>query len=177
MYLRIMNRFFSGLKQYYDNIQYICTGDSNHDWAFGWLNNVALSYQLENIGISCYISDNPIDTINVGEYSIVYLHGHDSKTQFKGFPLHLDPKCKDWFNNYFLQAPIEFKKNRIVVKGDLHQFSVDSCNTFDYINVPSIYGSSSWIVSNFGKGKQGCSYIEINNNNYNISTIWVWKFQ
>lgn len=173
MYLRIMNRFFSGLKQYYDNIQYICTGDSNHDGAFGWLNNVALSYQLENIGISCYISDNPIDTINVGEYSIVYLHGHDSKTQFKGFPLHLDPKCKDWFNNYFLQAPIEFKKNRIVVKGDLHQFSVDSCNTFDYINVPSIYGSSSWIVSNFGKGKQGCSYIEINNNNYNISTIWV----
>lgn len=173
MYLRIMMRFMTTIKNMFNNVQYICTGDSNHDGSFGWLNNVALSFQLENMGIPCYISDNPIDTVNIGEFSLVYLHGHDSKTQYKGFPLGLDDKTKNWFNNYFLQAPVDFKKNKIVIKGDLHQFAVNSCNTFDYINVPSIYGSSSWIVSNFGKGKQGCSYLEITNDEYTISTIWV----
>ena len=59
MYLRVMNRFFTSIKNLFPSIQYICTGDSNHDGSFGWLNNVALSYQLENIGIPCYISDNP----------------------------------------------------------------------------------------------------------------------
>ena len=173
MYLRIMTRFMNSVKHLFPNVQYVCTGDSNHDSTFGWLNNVALSYKLESMAIPCYISDNPIDNINVGEFSIVYLHGHDSKSQFKGLPLHVDPKVKDWFNNYFLQAPFEFKKNRIIVKGDLHQFAVDSCNTFDYINVPSIYGSSSWIVSNFGKGKQGATVLEIRGDEYNINTIWV----
>lgn len=173
MYLRIMTRFMTSLKHLFPNVQYICTGDSNHDGAFGWLNNIALSYQLENIGISCYISDNPIDNINIGEFSLIYLHGHDSKTQFKGFPLHLDEKTKNWFNNFFLQAPMNFEKNKLVIKGDLHQFAIDSCNTFDYINVPSVYGSSAWITSNFGKGKQGAIYLEINNDNYNVGTIWV----
>ena len=173
MYMRVMMRFMTSIKNLFNNVQYICTGDSNHDGSFGWLNNVALSYQLENIGIPCYISDNPIDNVNIGEFSIIYLHGHDSKTQYKGFPLTLDEKTKNWFNNYFLQAPVELKKNKIVVKGDLHQFALNSCNTFDYINVPSIYGSSSWIVSNFGKGKQGATVLEIRGDEYNINTIWV----
>ena len=174
MYMRVMLRFFKTLKNRFENVCYVCTGDSNHDSTIGWLNNVALSFQLEQMNVMCHISDDPIDIINIDNYSIIYMHGHDSKTQFKGFPLHLDEKTKNWFNNYFLQSGFEFKQNKIVVKGDLHQFAVDSCATFDYINAPSVYGSSSWIVSNFGKGKQGVIYLEINkNSNYNIGSIWV----
>ena len=100
------------------------------------------------------------------------MHGHDSKTQYKGFPLNLDEKTKNWFNNYFLQAEHDFKQNKIVLKGDLHQYSVNSCNTFDYINAPSLYGSSSYIVSNFGKGKEGTLYLEIDGNTYTNGVIW-----
>ncbi len=171
MYLRVMGRFFDQLNKIF-KVSYVCTGDSNHDGSYGWVANVALIPMLNNMDIETYVSNDPIDVLNIGDYSIVYLHGHDSSTQYKGFPLHLDDKTKNWFNNYFLQADKQFCKNRIVVKGDLHQFSIDCCNTFDYINAPSVYGSSAWITSNFGKGKNGAMYIEIQDNNYTTSVIW-----
>lgn len=167
-----MTRFFSQLKQIFNNVSYVCTGDSNHEGSWGWLANIALINILNKDGINSYVSNNPIDAFDVAGYSIIYLHGHDSSTQYKGFPLHLDDKTKNWFNNFFLQTELPLQKNKIVVKGDLHQFSIDCCNTFDYINAPSIYGSSSWITSNFGKGKNGAMYIEIQENNYNTGVIW-----
>jgi hypothetical protein len=171
-YLSIMLKFFNTISSRFDKISYICTGDSNHDGSWGWLANVALVPHLNAINISSYVSSNPIDSFTVNNFSIVYLHGHDSSTQYKGFPLHLDAKTKDWFNNFFLQTNLNITNNRIVVKGDLHQYAVDSCNTFDYINAPSLYGSSSWIASNFGKGKSGVMYMEINEDKYTTGVIW-----
>lgn len=171
MYFSIMLSFFKNLYQINSSIKYFCIGDSNHDGIMQWINNVALVPHLTNMGIECYVSPNPIDTFDVGEYSITYLHGHDSKTQFKGFPLHLDEKTRNWFNNYYLDSDYNFKSKKIVVKGDLHQFAVNSCSTFDYINVPSLYGCSQWIVSNFGKTAWGIAYLEFNNNSYQIGQI------
>lgn len=172
MYISVMTRFFSQLKQIFNNVSYVCTGDSNHEGNWGWLANIALINILNKDGMNSYVSNNPIDAFDVAGYSIIYLHGHDSSTQYKGFPLHLDDRTENWFNNFFLQTELPLQKNKIVVKGDLHQFSIDCCNTFDYINAPSVYGSSSWITSNFGKGRNGAMYIEIQENNYNTGVIW-----
>lgn len=172
MYLELMEEWFIELSNTYHNIKYICTGDSNHGASFDWITNVALTSKINKLGIDCYVSDDPIDSFNVGEFTITYLHGHDSRTQYKGFPLNLDERTKNWFNNYFLQSDFNFKQNRIVLKGDLHQYSVNSCNTFDYINAPSLYGSSAYIVGNFGKGKEGTLYLEIDNNKYVNGVIW-----
>lgn len=173
IYIGVMLKWFNTLKAFFKGkINYICTGDSNHGASYDWVCNIALVPYLNNLGIECYVSNNPIDSFNVGEFTITYLHGHDSRTQYKGFPLALDEKTKNWFNNYFLQSDFTFKKNKIVLKGDLHQYAVNSCNTFDYINAPSLYGSSSYIVSNFGKGKEGTLYLEIEGNNYTSGVIW-----
>ena len=169
LYIKIMLWFFKTLKQYNDNINYYCIGESNHDGDWGWLNNIALSYQLNNLGINSYISEQPIDKFDVNDVSIVYLHGKDIKNQFKQFPLVLNEKTENWFNSYFIDSKLKFKDKICVVKGDLHQPAFTNCSTFDYISAPSVYGSSQYIVANFGKTKWGILYMEIDNLN-NIKT-------
>lgn len=43
------------------------------DW--GWLNNVVLASRLEQLNIESYISDLPIDKFDIGNNSILFMHG------------------------------------------------------------------------------------------------------
>lgn len=168
MYLNIMSEFFENLTLYINpnDIYYYCVGESNHDGDFGWINNIALSYKLNNIGIKCKISNNPIDKFDVGNNSILFLHGKDIESQFKGMPLILDNKTINWFNDYIYDSNLEFKDNIYIIKGDLHQYAITMSKRFKYISVPSLYGSSNYIVSNFGKTDWGVTYMIVDNNNY-----------
>jgi hypothetical protein len=166
LYQNIMYNFFYNLKQINNNIQYICVGESNHDGDWGWINNILLAQKIQDtLKIDTYISDKPIDQFDIKDVSIIILHGKDSKNQFKGFPLHLDVKTETWFNNYFIDSNIDFKNKKAVIKGDLHQYAYSRAKHFDYISAPSLYGSSNWIVANFGKTNWGVLYMEISNNN------------
>lgn len=169
VFLRIMFWFFQALKTYSDNIRYYCVGEANHDGDWGWINNIALASKLESLNIPSYISNKPIDKFDINDVSIIYLHGKDSLNQFKQFPLVLNDKTVNWFNTYFLTSGEKYKSKICVVKGDLHQPAFTSCNTFDYFSCPSLYGSSQYIVANFGKTDWGAMYMEIDNNN-NILT-------
>lgn len=77
MYIDIMLEFFNKLLAYIDSrdIKYICIGDSNHDGDWGWLNNVVLASKLEQLNIESYISDLPIDKFDIGNNSILFMHG------------------------------------------------------------------------------------------------------
>ena len=77
MYLDVMLEFFNKLLDYVENshIKYICIGDSNHDGDWGWLNNVVLASKLEQLNIESYISDLPIDKFDIGNNSILFMHG------------------------------------------------------------------------------------------------------
>lgn len=169
MYLEIMLGFFRTLQSICPRILYCCVGEDNHSGDWGWINNVALASKLESMGIRSYISNNPIDKLDINDVSIIYLHGKDMHNQFKGFPLVLDDKTVNWFNNYFLTSKMDLKSKVCVVKGDLHRPAFTTCNTFDYYSCPSVYGSSQYIVANFGKTNWGIMYMEIDNNN-NILT-------
>lgn len=170
LYLEIMLEFFNKLFAITEEISYICVGESNHDGDWGWINNVVLSEKLEKtFGIKSYISNNSIDKFDINDVSIIYLHGKDTKNQFKGFPLTLDFKTESWFNSYFIDSNQQFKKKKCIVKGDLHQYAYTCAKHFDYISAPSLYGSSNWIVSNFGKTPWGVLVMEIDNNS-NIKT-------
>lgn len=171
LYLNIMLWFFNAIKKYCKNIKYYCIGESNHDGDWGWINNIALASKLEHLQISSYISSNPIDKFDVNNVSIVYLHGKDIKNQFKGFPLVLNEKTINWFNNYFITSKQNYKNKICVVKGDLHQPAFTNCNTFDYYSCPSLYGSSQYIVANFSKTEWGVMYMEIDNNNNIVSGL------
>ena len=172
LYQTIMIRFFTKLTGFSGKINYICVGESNHDGDWGWINNIVLSHTLkEKFNINSYISNNPIDSFNIQDCSFVYLHGKDNKNQFKNFPLVINDKTETWFNNYFLDSGKKFNTKKYILKGDLHQYAYTRAKNFDYISAPSLYGSSNWIVANFGKTPWGALIIEINNNNIKTELI------
>lgn len=174
MYMRVMLRFFNQLTQIFDNVQYNSIGSGNHSGDFGWMCDIALSYQLQSIGVNTYVSNNEIDNVNINGTSFLYLHGKSQQTkgQFKGFPLDLNMKTQCWFNDFFADTTLPLLDRKVILKGDLHQFAINSVSSFDYINCPSVYGSSTYIVSNFGYTKWGCAYLEVNRDgNYTIGVI------
>lgn len=163
MYISVMMRFFGRLSKYFDNITYCSIGSGNHSGDAGWLCDHILSYNLKDLGIDSHISEKEIDSVNVNNTSFIYLHGKSQATkgQYKGFPLNLNDKTQCWFNDFFTDTELDLCKRKVVLKGDLHQFAINSVSSFDYINCPSIYGSSTYIVSNFGLTKWGCAYLEV----------------
>jgi len=172
MYISIMTWFFNSLKQETSDISYVCIGEANHCGDWGWLNNIALAKILEStLNIECKISDYPIDVVNIEDTSIIMTHGKNNYTQSRPFPLILNDKTITWFNDWFLTTNMPLKQNKIVVKGDLHQFAISCCKTFKYVSMPSLYGSSQYIVANFGKTNWGVGYIEYQNGKCKFGTI------
>ena len=174
MYLRVMIRFIDAIKSIFKNVQYISIGSGNHSGSWGWLLDITLSQHLQNIGINSYVSNNEIDSFDVNGTSFVYLHGKSDHTkgQFKGFPLNLNEKTQCWFNDFFADTNLKLQKRKVVLKGDLHQYSINSVSSFDYINCPSIYASSTYIVSNFGVTPWACTYLEVDcKGNYTTGLI------
>ncbi len=173
MYLRIMMRFFNSIKN--RNVEYISIGSGNHSGSVGYLLDVALAYQLKSeFKINGYVSDKEINSFDVNGISFIYLHGRSEaiKGQKKPFPLNLDMKTQCWFNDFFSETDLQLNKRKVILKGDLHQYSINSVASFDYINCPSIYGSSTYIVSNYGNTPWGCVYIEIDQQgNYTTGLI------
>lgn len=166
LYQRIMVNFFNKLCCLSKKVSYICVGESNHDGSWGWLNNMLLAERLKHtLNVKTYISNNPIDKFDINDTSILFMHGKDDHNQFKGFPLTLDAKTEAWFNNYFIGSSDSYKTRKIIVKGDLHQYAVSLGKHFDYISVPSVYGTSNWIAANFGKTPWGALVMEITPNN------------
>ena len=163
MYLRIMMRFMNKVKQLFKETSYYSIGSGNHSGSWGWLLDITLSQQLESLDIKSYVSNNEIDSFDVNGTSFIYLHGkaEATKGQFKGFPLNLNEKTQCWFNDFFADTDLKLLKRKVVLKGDLHQYSINSVSSFDYINCPSIYASSTYIVSNFGKTPWACAYLEV----------------
>ena len=45
-----------------------------------------------------------------------------------------------------------------VMKGDLHQSAITRGKRFTYHSVSSLFGSSNWIMANFGNTAWGCDY-------------------
>lgn len=174
MYLRIMMRFMNKVKQIFKETSYYSIGSGNHSGSWGWLLDITLSQQLESLEIKSYVSNNEIDSFDVNGTSFVYLHGkaEATKGQFKGFPLNLNEKTQCWFNDFFADTDLKLQKRKVVLKGDLHQYSINSVSSFDYINCPSIYASSTYIVSNFGKTPWACAYLEVDcKGNYTTGLI------
>lgn len=172
LYQEVMGEFFYQLDGMCDNIKYICIGESNHSGDWGWINNIVLAQTIQQkYDIQTYVSNNPIDHFDVQNVSFIYLHGTDNLNNFRGFPLVINDKTESWFNNYFLDSNTEYKKKKCVVKGDLHQFAYSCAKHFDYISAPSLYGSSNWIVANFGKTPWGVLIASVNNDNISTKVV------
>lgn len=163
LYIKLMTEFFNTITSAnkFDSIKYYAVGESNHSADWGWIHEIALCNIIEHSGVKCYIADRPIDQFECNGNVFIYLHGNDSKNQFKGFPLTLNDKTELWFSDYIYTNKIHADKNIYVVKGDLHRYAYTTGKIFNYVSVGSLYASSNWITANFGLTKWSCSYMQV----------------
>ena len=156
-FIECMNYFFTQLNtMVYNNLHYICVGESNHDGDFGYAANIALEAILSHQGISCTIFDKFIGEFEVKDTTFVLCHGKDNKDMFKNLPLTLDVKTENFINEYLDNKRITGKI--IFIKGDLHQSATTYGRRFTYKSVGSLFGSSEWIHKNFGNTLACCDF-------------------
>jgi hypothetical protein len=157
-YIELMIEFFSTIVTNVGaQVHYYCVGESNHGGDFDYVTNYALSQILNlNFDVKCTIADKSIEHFTFNNLTTIYSHGNDNKNMFKGMPLSINDKTENYINQY-----IDYNNlsgNIVFVKGDLHQSATTYGKRFKYKSVGSVYGSSDWIMSNFGNTKPCCDY-------------------
>jgi len=115
--------------------------------------------------------DKFITPISISNHTYLLSHGKDTEDMKQGLPLCLDAKTENYIKDYVLEKGIS-TKNLHFVKGDLHQAGTQWGKHFRYRNVPSMYGSSKWIMTNFGLTKPGCSFDLIEGNSIKQWELW-----
>ena len=134
--------------------------ESNHDGSFDYYLFKSLQFWLNNKYpyplVSATIADKFIGYFSNGLHTFMYTHGKDNVDMKNGLPLNIDTKTELFINQYIeynnLKGTLHF------IKGDLHQNNTNNCKTFRYKNVPSLFGSSKWIMANYGNTKPSCAY-------------------
>ena len=93
----------------------------------------------------------------------------------RNFPLHLDAKIEGYIKEYLDENNYRDKnRTNVFCKGDLHHFATEQGKFFSYNNIPSLFGSSAWVHSNFGKGKAGFCYSVVSKNSHNFGFTPYW---
>jgi hypothetical protein len=163
-----LDTYFEAHKELFDSIVHMnvatrinfiaCTND-NHSGNFGYAANrlVEIYLNCKYPDIQCNIIKKFIDYIQYGQHTFIYTHGKDDKDMKFGFPLRLNEKTEKYINTYIHQHRIQ-TPNIHVVKGDLHQANEENSEIFRYKNILSMYGSSKWIMTNFGTNRAGYAY-------------------
>jgi hypothetical protein len=106
--------------------------------------------------VEAKIANSFIDNVTFGDHTFIYTHGKDNKDMKNGLPLNLDPKTEVFINQYIYEKNL--KGNIHCIKADLHQDAFNASKLFSYRNVPSLFGSSKWIMSNYGLTEPGVGY-------------------
>jgi len=131
--------------------------ESNHGGSMDYYLFKALETWIKDTYVvNCKIADSFIDVITIAGRSFIYSHGKDNKDMKTGLPLNLNDKTEVFLNQYIYANNIKGKIS--VVKADLHQSNYNESKLFSYRNVPSLFGSSKWIMSNFGKTEPGVGW-------------------
>lgn len=148
--------FTSGLANEYNILEVNC---SNHSGlGFSYMANELLKLYVETRfpNVNFINSNEFITHFEMDNHLFLVTHGKDDKLQSRNFPLNLDKATESYFTSYMLQNNIDINDYNVhVVKGDLHRFNINECNTFRYLNIPSIANPSDWVEVNFGYSRPG----------------------
>lgn len=108
--------------------------------------------------VKCTTAKDFLSHIIIDNHVFILTHGKDDKNMKHGFPLKLDHKTENYFNKYLLHHRLNPQDYTIhIIKGDLHQSSSQRVYGYRYKNIPSVFGSSDWVETNFGPGYSGFS--------------------
>jgi hypothetical protein len=155
-------------------IEYHCVGNDNHAGDFGYNANYALKLilELKYEDLLFNLFNKSIEHFHYGEHCFIITHGKDQKFMFKNMPLTLNEQVETKIQMY-IKANNITSKHISVVKGDLHQSSTQRGKFFRYKNVGSLFGSSEYIMENFGNTKACFNYDIVYKNKDKIFETYV----
>jgi len=167
--------FSSGVAAEYEVIN---CNDSNHSGNhLSYIWNEAVKFWLEARFPEVKVKNVTkfIDCFTYGRHVIAYCHGKDSTDMIRNWPLQINDKIDGWLLQWFDDLGYSATRDWLHVrKADLHTMNYSIGKFGDYISMPSVYGSSSWIGINFGKSRPG-AYLEIlSKNSPSISAKYIW---
>jgi len=109
-----------------------------------------------------------ITHFKIGNHTYLFSHGKDMDDMKSGLPLNLDKKTEQYIIDYLLLHQIPLS-NVHFIKGDLHSSNTNWGKHFRYRNIASVFGSSKWMMANFGFNRPGCGFDVIDGD-----TIYQW---
>ncbi len=151
--------------------------NDNHSGDFGWMACFGLKQYAE-------LAWPDVEFVNQEEFlghftlynrAFITTHGKDKTNRFKNLPLALDDKTEAFLMDYVLHYKLTNYKIH-VRKGDLHMNMLDcSRKKMSYFNVGSVFGSSDWVMDNFGDGDASCVFelIEEEGNDIEPKITWL----
>lgn len=146
----------------FNKLTYTIIANGNHDGDFFYTAARAFQIYVEakypNVEIK--VLTGFLNHVKLNGEDYILTHGKSAQHRKSGLPLNIDNKT-ELFLKEFAESKGVTGRFR-VLKGDLHQYAVNSTNSMDYINCPSLFGFSNYISHNYSKSKYGF-YFELNN--------------
>lgn len=167
-YLKAHKMFFDQLihSGVANNYHFKAVSIDNHCADFGYITNRSLEEYL-NIKypqVETQIMTKFMEHFVVGKHTFILSHGKDDSDMKHGLPLVLNDKTINFINHYLDENEINSKTSVVhLVKGDLHQDSIQPAPRFIYRNTCSMFGSSKWAMHNFLPQAPGVSFDIIEN--------------
>ncbi len=175
-YMDSMIWFFDELTRIFSNkIEFIHVGESNHGGDFEYGANKALEHILKlkhNNQVSVRIFEKNIEHITYGVHTLICTHGKDTDVMSRNMPMHLNPNTEKYINDYITFNKIK-SDSILFIKGDLHNHNSETNKMFRYVNVPSVYGGSSYTDANFSFTKPATLIHILHKNKTKLNEIYV----
>jgi hypothetical protein len=176
-YINVTLKFFETLHDLdmANNIEYYSVGDDNHSGDFGYIANKALEhiFGIKYPDMKIRVFEKFIEHFDYGVHTFILTHGKDKEDKKHGFPLVLDEKTQNYFNEYIDIMKVRNPHVHIVV-GDLHQTLTQYGKRFRWRRVLSMYGSSKWIHTNFGHSRAGVEFEIVDKTNESVKEERLW---
>jgi hypothetical protein len=163
------------IKNFGNSIEYYSVNGGNHDGSFGWVANKSLElyFSARYPEMKVRIFDKFIDVMEYGQHTFILTHGKDDSDKKFGFPMYMNDKTENYFNQFLDNNGI-YKDNIHIISGDLHQSTSFWGKRFRYKKVASLFGSSKWIQHNFGNTKAATNYDIVYKNKPTVLEGIVW---
>lgn len=157
------------------SISYFSMNNSNHDGPMAYMAQKAVEIYLNQKypQINTFVCEKFFMYMSFGKHVFITTHGKDEKYLKQGLPLILDYKTEILIQRYLDSKNIN-SPYISVIKGDLHNLSEQNTYKIRYKNLPSFFGGSEWIHTNFGPTRAGVSYEIVDANNRDIIKREIW---
>lgn len=162
-YFKVHTAFIDYVVQYElaDNYEFWFNTCSNHGGSYEYACARAFQIYIETKypQVKVLSFDKFIGHTKFKDVTYILTHGKDDKNRKFGLPLYPDPKTEVFIDNYLKMNKLSFDKNIRLIKGDLHQSCSAPCKNINkYRNVASMFGSSGWVMDNYGYTPAGTDY-------------------